>query len=422
MELRIPYGRTHFEFEIPDKRLKAVLKPKLYEIEPELRQDELVKRALENPIGSSRLRELAKRKEKILIITSDHTRPVPSKSTMPLLLEEIRGGNPNADITILLATGLHRLTTEKEKIDKFGERMAKTEKIVCHNSTDENSLIEVGTLPSGGKLIVNKLAVESDLVVAEGFIEPHFFAGFTGGCKSVLPGISGRATVLANHCFEFVAHPKSRAGILDNPLQVDMRYAARAINLAFILNVVLGEGKKIINVFAGDREKAHYEGCKFVGESTKVERASANIVITSNGGYPEDQNIYQTVKGMTAAEACVKRGGAIITISACNDGHGGKNFHEMFAKADSPQAVTEKIMKTPPGQTLPDQWEAQVLARVLNRATVIIVTDECPPDVITDMHMQHAFTVEEAIEKAEVVVGRDSDIVVIPNGVAVIVC
>ncbi|MDD5602893.1 MAG: nickel-dependent lactate racemase, partial [Eubacteriales bacterium] len=235
--IRIPYGRGHIDAAIDRTRLKAVLTPPTLAVEV-LReaQQTIVREALGNPICSERLSVLATGKKKILVITSDHTRPVPSRVTMPLLLEEIRKGNPEADIKILLATGFHRASTEDEIRDKFGDAIAKNETIINHDSRNAAAMTFKGILPSGGELWLNSLVEWADLIVAEGFIEPHFFAGFSGGRKSILPGIASEKTIFANHCSKFIADRNARAGILEgNPLHRDMLYAVEAVGLSFIL-------------------------------------------------------------------------------------------------------------------------------------------------------------------------------------------
>jgi lactate racemase len=421
-KIKIPYHKQMLEIEIEDKNLVGVLESKAGEYKTSGTQEELVEMALDNPIGSEKLEELVKGKKNMVIITSDHTRPVPSKVTMPILLRRIRKVNPDIDITILIATGFHRPTTHAELVNKFGEEIVKNEKIIVHNAFDESAMVKLGTLPSGGELIINKLAVETELLIAEGFIEAHFFAGFSGGRKSVLPGIASAKTVMANHCSEFIGSKNARTGILkDNPIHRDMLYAAGKANLAFILNVVIDSGKKVIKAFAGHREKAHEKGCEFVTELSKVDKVPADIVISTNGGYPLDQNIYQSVKGMTAAEATCKEGGIIIMVSACNDGHGGQSFYDNLAQAKSPSELLDRIAKVPRNETVPDQWEFQILARMLDKYTVILVTDMCDPQMIKNMHMQHAFTFEEALKRAYEIKGNDAKVVVIPDGVSVIV-
>jgi lactate racemase len=420
--IKLPYGREQVEVQIPDERINAILVSDMHHYKPELSQVDLVKQAIENPIGTPRLREIAKGKNKVVVIASDHTRPVPSKIIMPLMLEEIRKGNPEADITILIATGCHRETTKAELESKFGPEIISSEKIIVHDCEDESMLVNIGTLPSGGQLIINKLAVEADLLVAEGFIEPHFFAGFSGGRKSVLPGIASRATVMYNHNAKFIDSDRSRTGIVDgNPIHKDMLYAARVARLDFIINVVINSDKEIIHAVAGDCDLAHIEGRNFLNSQCKVNSVPSDIVITTNGGYPLDQNIYQAVKGMTAAEATINKGGVIIVVAKSNDGHGGDHFYKTFRDEKDLDRMMKGFLATPSEETIPDQWQSQIFARVLKNAKVVYVSD-APDEIVSDLHMIPAHTVEEAIAKAEEILGnKDSKITVIPDGVSVIV-
>lgn len=421
-KLKIPYHKKMVEIQIDNKNLVGVLESKAEEFKPTLSQEEIVEKALDNPIESESLEQLVEGKKNMVIITSDHTRPVPSKITMPILLRRIRSVNPDIDIKILIATGFHRPTTHEELVNKFGEEIVKNENIIVHNAFDDSTLVKVGTLPSGGELIINKLAVETELLIAEGFIEAHFFAGFSGGRKSVLPGIASATTVMANHCGEFIASPYARTGILENnPIHKDMLYAAEKSKLAFILNVVINSEKKVINAVAGHSQFAHEKGCQFVLDLSKVDKVDADIVVSTNGGYPLDQNMYQSVKGMTAAEATCNEGGVIIMVSACNDGHGGQSFHDNLANAESPRALLDRIAKVPRNETVPDQWEFQILARMLDKYTIILVTDMCDPQMIKNMHMEHAYTFEEALKRAYELKGTDAKVAVIPDGVSVIV-
>ncbi|MEA4889956.1 MAG: nickel-dependent lactate racemase [Clostridiaceae bacterium] len=424
-QIKIPYAKEHLLLEVEEERLKAVLEPNPdsdSSSDPDRDEASIVRRALAEPVESRRLSDLAAAAAHVLLITSDHTRPVPSAITIPILLEEIRRNNPAVQIKILVATGCHRPTRPEELLGKFGETVFHQEDIVIHDSRDRAHLIDKGRLPSGGELWVNDLVDWADLVVAEGFIEPHFFAGFSGGRKSILPGICAAETVLANHCAEFIASPQARTGNLEgNPLHRDMLFAAQAAGLAFILNVALDADKKIINAFAGHPDLAHRKGCDWIGKRALVRRREADIVVTSNGGYPLDQNIYQSVKGMTAGEACVREGGVIIIAAACEDGHGGEAFFRWFSEAASPTEVAAKIAMIGRQDTRPDQWQAQILARVLGRCAVIIVTDRCDPQIIRAMHMQQAHDFTEALVMARSIVGSRADLVVIPDGVSVIV-
>ncbi len=418
---KLPYYKGHIECVIPDELVNAVLVSKTENYVVTKSESEIVKDALNNPISSSPLCELAKDKKHIVIISSDHTRPVPSHITMPLLLEEIRKFNKEVRITILIATGMHRPTTHQELVDKYGQKIVDEEEIVVHSAYEDENMVFLGILPSGGELWVNKLVQEADLLISEGFIEPHFFAGFSGGRKSVLPGIASKKTVLWNHNAKFIANKNARAGSLaENPIHKDMLFAAKQAKLSFILNVIINGEKKVIEAFAGDLEQAHAYGCEKVLEIARVTPVKSNIVLTTNGGYPLDQNIYQTVKGMTAGEACVNDNGVIVILSSCADGTGGEFFYKLLADNPSAEVAYQKLNDVEPSDTEFDQWEAQILARILCKATVIIVSDKCDPKIITDMHIKHAYTVEEALSMARSIVGENEKITVIPDGISVI--
>lgn len=418
--ITIPYGHTHLTLNLADQRLQGILESRAHQYRPIAGEKELVKEALEHPLGSQTLADLAKGKQRITIIASDHTRPVPTKIIAPLLLEQIRSVNPQAEITFLIATGFHRATTQEELVNKFGADLYNNERIVIHDGQDSHSLVNIGKLPSGGDLIINKLAAEADLLIAEGFIEPHLFAGFSGGRKSVLPGIASRVTVLANHCAEFIANEHARSGSLaDNPIHTDMLYAAKKAKLAFIANVVLDADKKIIQAFAGDLEEAHLAGCRFVDKLARVTAKPADIVITSNGGYPLDQNIYQHVKSLSSAESTCKKGGVIIACAACNDGHGSEDMYNWLRHGA--RSVMDRIMQTDRNSTIPDQWASQIMARIQLKHRIIFVTDQCDHQILQTMGFDAAPTLEAAMVMAEATVGSQSKVTVIPDGVSVII-
>ena len=421
MKLKLPYGQTFLPLDVPDNRLQGVLTSGLQEYVPAAPPAELVERALAAPIGTPPLRELARGKQKIVLLASDHTRPVPSRVLVPPMLRELRRGNPDAEITILIATGCHRGTTQAELTAKFGAEIAERERIVVHDC-DTASFRNVGTLPSGGPCLLNSLVMDADLVVAEGFIEPHFFAGYSGSRKSVLPGVANRRTVLANHCSEFIASPAARTGILrGNPIHEDMVWAARTAGLAFIVNAVINEQKEAIHVVAGDMEQAHEAGCAFLSDLCRVTARPADIVVTTNGGYPLDQNIYQAVKGMTAAEATVKPGGVIIMLARSEDGHGGADFYHQMADEPDIEKTLQTFLQRGRGETVPDQWQTQILIRVLQRASIIYVSD-APDEMVRALHMTPAHSAQEALRLAEARLGKPNpSITVIPDGVAVIV-
>ena len=421
-EVLFSYGKHKIPYSFDESELIGVLESSIHHYKPEASEDELVRAAIASPIGSEKLSELAKGKKNIVIIASDHTRPVPSKIIIPPMLEEIRKGSPDAKITILIATGCHRGTTRDELISKFGEDIVEKENIYIHDCDEREKLVNIGTLPSGGECEINKIAYDADLLVAEGFIEPHFFAGFSGGRKSVLPGIAGRKTVLANHCSEFVAHPNSRTGILpDNPIHEDMLWAAKTAKLSFIVNVVLDSDKNVIYAVAGDTEEAHRKGTDFLFSLCGVYATPADISISTNGGYPLDQNVYQAVKGMTAAEASVKDGGVIIMLAASGDGTGGDHFYHQLADEKDINKTMALFLSRGRNETAPDQWQSQILARILLKASVIYVS-EMPDEMVENMHMIPAHSIEDALLLARKILGKDKiTINAIPDGIAVMV-
>lgn len=422
MDIKLPYDQTELTASIATENLAGILSSRQGSFEPETGGSQLVERSLDNPIGSSSLEALAKEKKNIVIISSDHTRPVPSHIIMPILLRRLRSVAPDARIRILVATGFHRASTQEELIAKYGREIATHEEIVMHVAADDSAMTKIGRLPSGGECLINKVAVEADLLLAEGFIEAHFFAGFSGGRKAVLPGVSSYKTIQANHSGEFIASANCHTGNLaGNSIHEDMVYAARAAKLAFIVNVVLDEKKQIIGSFAGDVEKAHLSGCEFVNSLARVQKVPCDIAITTNGGYPLDQNIYQAVKGMTAAEATLEDGGVIIMVAGCRDGHGGQAFYENIAKAESPRAFLEQALRTPRLETIPEQWTSQILARILVHHPVILVSDLVDPALARGLHMQLVKSVDEALNLAYQLKGKTARIAVIPDGLSVIV-
>ena len=421
MHISIPYGRGHLSADISDDRVNAVLCSHLESYIPPMGETELVEAALRAPIASESLEKLAEGKKNIVLISSDHTRPVPSKVLVPPMLAAIRRGNPHAKLTILIATGCHRGTTKAELIEKFGPEIVEREQIVIHDCADEHAMTTIGTLPSGGVLRIHRLAAEADLLVSEGFIEPHFFAGFSGGRKSVLPGIAARETVYWNHNADFIGDPHARTGILEgNPIHRDMIYAAQTAKLAFICNVVINAKHQVVGAFAGDCEQAHLAGTEFLKGLCQCPKVPSDIVITTNNGYPLDQNIYQAVKGMTAGEATCKEDGVIIMAAACNDGHGGESFMQTMTEDIPVAEILKKIEATPKKDTVPDQWESQILARILSKFRVVLIS-EADPDLVKAMKMHPAGDLNQALQIAEDLLGREGSITVIPEGISAIV-
>ena len=418
--IKIPYYTTKLDLHIEEKNLKAVVTAKMHEYDPGKSEVEIIKDALAHPIGTPKLSELAKGKKKITIVTSDHTRAVPSKITLPILLAEIRSTAPAAQITILIGTGLHRPTTEAEQRKMFGDNIVDKEKIVVNRAFEPDQFTHVCTLPSGADFEVNKVAVDCDLLICEGFIEPHFFAGFSGGRKSILPGVCSAVTVNENHSYKAIASPYSNTGVLENnPIHQDMVYAARKVNVQFIFNVALNGEKKVIAAWAGDLEKAHAKGVAFIREWSQCPEISGDIVITSNGGYPLDQNLYQSPKAVATAEACAGEDGIIIMCCSCCDGMGGTNFAKLITMG-SVKEIDTYLSKIPPKETISEQWCPQIYSRILKKHPVILVSTFLSKEEIKKANMIPATTPDEALEIAYKMKGKDASVVVIPDGVSVL--
>ena len=417
--ISIPYGKTHIACHLTPKGL---LTSRIEELASEKAGIDLVREALNNPIGAKPLCELAAGKRSCTIIISDHTRPVPSRDILPPMLEELRRGNPDIAVTLLVATGFHRPTTTAELEAKLGAEIAEKEKIVVHDAFDADSNVQIGILPSGAPLVIDRVAVETDLLISEGFIEPHFFAGFSGGRKSVLPGVCDKTTVLGNHCGQFIASPYARTGILEgNPLHRDMVAAAELAKLAFIVNVVINDDKKTVAAFAGDFREAHAAGVAFLRPYCEVQAIPGDIVITSNGGAPLDQNIYQSVKGLTAAEASAKAGAVLIMCADLADGTGGEGFYLSLKNCETPAAHFAQCAATPQSETIPDQWESHILARILMKHRVIFVSRPEMEVTLREMKLDYAPDLDTALAMAKADKGDSAEITIIPNGISVMV-
>ncbi len=416
------YGTTTQDLEVPDNT--PVLTSNVDKLASDKDGLTIVREAMEHPIDSPRLSELAKGKPDCTIIISDHTRPVPSQDILPNMIRELREGSPDIKITLLVSTGFHRPTTVDELKAKLGDALYEEFKddIIVHDAHDPESNTKLGVLPSGPDCIVDKVAVNASLLVAEGFIEAHFFAGFSGGRKSILPGVADAVTVMGNHCSKFIDSPYARTGILDqNPIHEDMLAAAKMANLAYICNVVIDEDKKTVAAFAGNFETAHRQGCDFIADYIAVKPQYADIVITTNGGYPLDQNAYQSPKGMSAGEATVKDGGVIIMLATCMDGTGGDMFYNSIAEQPTIEDFYQKCLATAQEDTIPDQWCAQILARIVRKYKVIFVADPEQQSMIEGLKMTYAPDLATAYKMAREIKGEDASLTCIPNGISVVV-
>ena len=280
-------------------------------------------------------------------------------------------------------------------------------------------MVDMGTLPSGASFKVNRLVCDCDLLICEGFIEPHFFAGFSGGRKSILPGVCAEETVKENHSYPAIASPNALTGVLErNPIHEDMVVAARRVNVAFILNVALNARKQVIGAWAGDLEQAHAAGVAFVRQWSQCPPVTGDIVVTTNGGYPLDQNLYQSPKAVATAEACAGEDGVIIMCCGCADGMGGSHFAELI-QMGTPEEIDAYLSRIAPKATIPEQWCPQIYARILHRHPMVLVSG-LDDETVRRCNMIPAHTPDEALAIARGIKGEDARVVVIPDGVSVL--
>jgi len=324
MIINVPYGKKFISLNLPDRNVLAVLKSAEYK--GEVDQARIIREALNNPFGSKPLYQAIAEKKRICIVVSDYTRATPNRIILPPIIETIKKACRRIDdVKILVAYGLHKPAPRELEAEFLGENVVEEVEVVSHDAEDEDNLTYVGETSFGTRFSVNNLILESDLVILTGLIEPHFFAGYSGGRKSILPGVAGKEAIYSNHDFKMIMHPRSRYGVLDgNPIHEDMVEAAKMISTQmFLVNVTIDREHRVTGAFAGDIYRAHLEGVKFLDKYVRVKAPSrADIVITSNGGYPLDRDLYQAVKGMATGELIARRGGVIVLFAECIDGIG----------------------------------------------------------------------------------------------------
>ncbi|MEZ4664669.1 MAG: nickel-dependent lactate racemase [Caldilineaceae bacterium] len=336
-----------------------------------------IRAALRDPIDSLPLAQKVKPGDKVVIVHSDITRPTPNDRMLPVLLAELEAaGVGRADITLLNALGTHRPQTDAELRTMLGDAVVDSYRCLQHNAFDDDILAPLGTTSRGNPVRVNRQLLEADVRILTGFIEPHFFAGFSGGPKAVLPALAGAESVLSNHGRDMIGHPNATWGVTEgNPIWEEMREVALMTNPTFLLNVTLNARQQITGVFAGDMLAAHKAGCEFVRQSAMVAvDAPYDVVVTTNSGYPLDQNLYQTVKGMSAASRVVRPGGVIILAGACQDGlpdHG--RYAALLQEGGSPQGVLDLLAQ--PGFGEQDQWQVQIQAQIQLHADVYVYSE-----------------------------------------------
>ena len=417
MEIKIDYGKNGLKFNPYHDWNVDVIVPKTQGALPSPVSS--IEKAINNPIESPNLRSIINKKkelENVCIVVSDATRPVPSYLILEAFLNQLNSlGVRDENVTILVATGLHRQSTREDHEVILGPSLYKKLKVIGHDSKDRKSLKQI--VASNNNFLINKHYCESDLKIITGYVEPHFFFGFSGGRKSILPGIAGEDTIQNNHSADMIHSEYSRFGIYqENMMHKQALIAANAVGVDFAVNVCINEKHQIVKVAAGNFEKVHEELVKYQLENVFHPITDPyDIVICGNGGYPLDLNLYQAVKSMAIGEMVVKHGGTIISVNECIEGVGIRQdkFKELLFSGVSPKEIYDKIMN---GQIIvPDQWEIQVLARILQKADVFIIS-KLKKNELGNIGLKHASSIEEAVEKSLQKYGSQARILVLPNG------
>ncbi len=417
MKIKLRYGKGHETIEIPAEKVQVLKKRDVSPIED---IEDKIRGALLNPIGIPPLFEIAKGKRDSCILVSDTTRPVPNGVILPPIISTLKqaGISPNK-ITVLIATGTHDVVPDELLEELLGkEVLLSGVKIISHNAYDDSTLVNLGVGAHNCPAILNKLYVQSELKICTGLIEPHFMAGYSGGRKSICPGIVGIETLKVFHGVAAMGHPLSKSCSLEgNPVQEIAESVAKIVGCDFMVNVTLNDKREITGIFAGDIFKAHRVGCDFVGENSIVEIDSpADIVVTSNGGYPLDQNYYQTVKGLVEASEILRPNGVIVMASECKYGLGKDDFKNLLKELR--EKTIEQFLKghsTSEGFRS-DQWEVQKLTQVLEKTRNIFLLSGLSDEEYSFTFSRKVHSLNEGLRKAIQIVGRNANIVVIPEG------
>ncbi|MBR0082089.1 MAG: nickel-dependent lactate racemase [Clostridia bacterium] len=407
MKLEFGFGASVQTVEVPDNNLIGVLHAN--EVPVGLTGEAEVRRALQEPIGSPRLREIVHPGETVAIITSDVTRPMPTYKVMPALLDELyAAGVQPEDITLVFGLGSHRKQTEAEHRKLAGERAFA--EIRCIDS-DAEDCVSYGTTSRGTPVDIFRVVAEADRRICLGNIEYHYFAGYSGGAKAIMPGVSTRAAIQANH--SRMVLPEAKAGALEsNPLRMDIEEAGAMVGIDFIVNVVLSEHKEILRAVAGDPVAAHRAGCAFLDTLYRKELdAPADIVLVSQGGAPKDLNLYQTQKALDNAKHAVRDGGIIILIGSCHEGLGEKTFEEWMTTAPSAHSLIERIGR----EFKLGGHKAAAIAMVLERAEVDLVSD-LDDDFVRSIFLTPQPSAQAALDRAFEKLGPDATVLAMPFG------
>ncbi|MBS3976739.1 MAG: nickel-dependent lactate racemase [Syntrophomonadaceae bacterium] len=415
--ISIPYGKSSLDLKLQGSWHSFILEGK--DIDPVSDLDAAVQQALENPTGAPRIAEAVCRTDQVVIVINDITRPVPSGILVQKIAQELeKAGVPDQQVKILLATGTHRPNNQEEIKNMLGPDLLKRFQVSNHDCRDEANLVYLGVTPGGTRVVVNRLYAEADYRILTGLIAPHHAAGFSGGRKSVIPGLAGLELLKRHHSLDGRIFNPAMGCLEGNPFHLEAVAAARIAGAEFILNVVPNSRGQVVAVVAGELEEAHMAGVRVAETMSRCRLPFlADIVITGAGGYPRDINLYQAQKAISAAEMVIRDNGTIILVAECAHGFGEGVFVDWLVEAKSPQEVIERFRRE---GFSPGASKAFFFARAAARCRLIVVTTNLPGDLLSQMFMEKATTLEEALTMAEKPIGCNHIVAVIPRAVQII--
>jgi nickel-dependent lactate racemase len=418
VNVRLLYGRDGLDVDVPGERTTVVV-PAHVAAAPDERR--AVVDALRGPVAGPPLRALVRPGQTVAISICDGTRAQPRRLVVPAVLEELSGVVRMEDVVVLVATGTHRGNTHDELLEMLGPEVMRTVRVENHDARDDASLAWVGTLGDDVPVWLNRAWLEADVRITTGFVEPHFFAGFSGGPKMVAPGLAGLETTLVLHDARRIDHPAARWGVTEgNPIHDDVRAIAAATGVDFALDVVLDREQRVVRAFGGELFAMHRAACDLARSAAmRAVDGAFDVVVTSNGGFPLDQNLYQSVKGMSAAAQVVKEGGTIVCAAECRDGfpdHG--SYRSELAREPSPQRLADAIRRRE--RTVPDQWQIQIQAKIQCRARVVMHTSFLGEAELRAAHLGHTDDVGETVRAVLSESGPAARLCVLPEGPATI--
>ena len=413
MLINLAYGRNGLTVDLPEERT-TVIQPGYVPGLPD--ESGALRKAIRNPIGTPPLRQMVRDDNTVAVVVCDITRPMPSATVLPVLLRDLAHVPPD-QIVILIATGTHRANTQSELEEMLGREIVKKYRVINHDAFDKDTLTHVGETPEGMPIWLNRHWVESDVKITTGFVEPHFFAGFSGGPKMVAPGLAGFETTMRLHNAQMIGHPNSTWGITEgNPIHDAVRQIAHQTGVDFSVDVTINREHKITSAYAGEAFAVHKAACSVARRAAmRAVDGPFDIVVTTNSGYPLDLNLYQAVKGMSAAAQVVREGGAIICVAECSDGvpeHGA--YKDILSEADSPEGLLKVICS--PGYDRHDQWQVQIQAQIQLRADVYLKSDYLTPEQVRAAHIEPINDVEDSVRDLLQRYGPNARICVLPEG------